>query len=71
MVCTKDIDILNKHAQVIIKIVPEIYHLGRKFLHCLFLILRSPGWLNELGSWITLQLIQAYHQYGVGSRPAL
>jgi hypothetical protein len=22
-------------------------------------------------SWITEQLIQAYHQYGVGSRPAL
>jgi hypothetical protein len=32
---------------------------------------RGPGWLNELGSWITYQLIQAYHQYGVGSRPAL
>jgi len=31
----------------------------------------GPGWLNELGSWITQQLIQAYHQYGVGSRPAL
>ena len=31
----------------------------------------GPGRLNELGSWITLQLIQAYHQYGVGSRPAL
>ena len=29
------------------------------------------GWLNELGSWITQQLTQAYHQYGVGSRPAL
>ena len=29
----------------------------------------GPGWLNELGSWITKQLIQAYH--GVGSRPAL
>ena len=28
-------------------------------------------WLNELGSCITLQLIQAYHQYGVGSSPAL
>jgi len=30
----------------------------------------GPGWLNELGSWITLQ---AYHQlqYGVGSRRAL
>jgi hypothetical protein len=28
-------------------------------------------WLNELGSWITLQLIQAYHQYGVGLRPTL
>ena len=52
MVCTNDIDILNKHAQVIIKIVPEQYHFGRKFLHCLFLILRGPGWLNELGSWI-------------------
>jgi hypothetical protein len=22
-----------------------------------------PRWLNELGSWITQQLIQAYHQY--------
>ena len=30
-----------------------------------------PGWLNDLGSWITKQPIQAYHQYGVGSRPAL
>jgi len=46
MVCTKDINILNKHAQVIINIVPEIYHLGRKFLHCLFLILRRHEWLN-------------------------
>jgi hypothetical protein len=23
----------------------------------------GPGWLNELDSWITKQLIQAYHQY--------
>jgi hypothetical protein len=30
-----------------------------------------PGWLNELGSWITKQVIQAYHQYGMDSRPAL
>jgi hypothetical protein len=29
---------------------------------------RGPGWLNELGSWITQQLVQAYHQYGVGSQ---
>jgi len=31
----------------------------------------GPGWLNELGSWITYQLIEVYYQYGVGSRPAL
>ena len=31
----------------------------------------GSGWLNELGSWITQQLIQNYHQYGVGSRSAL
>jgi hypothetical protein len=31
----------------------------------------GPGWLNELDSWITQQFIQAYHQCGVGSRPAL
>jgi hypothetical protein len=31
----------------------------------------GAGWLNELGSWITYQLIQAYHQYGMGSHPAL
>jgi hypothetical protein len=24
----------------------------------------GPGWFNELGNWITQQLIQAYHQYG-------
>ena len=28
------------------------------------------GWLNELGRWMQ-QLIQAYHQYGIGSRLAL
>ena len=32
---------------------------------------KGLGWLNELGSWITKQLIQAYHKYGVGSHPAL
>ena len=32
---------------------------------------KDPGLLNELGSWITWQFIQAYHQYGVGSHPAL
>ena len=31
----------------------------------------GPGRLNELGGWITQQIIQAYHQYGVGSRPVL
>ena len=31
----------------------------------------EPGWLNELGSRITQQPIQAYHQYRVGSCPAL
>ena len=40
---------------------------GRVYL----IFLLGPGWLNELGSWITEQLIRAYHQYGVGSRPAL
>jgi hypothetical protein len=30
-----------------------------------------PTWLNELGSWITEQLTQTYHQYGVDSRLAL
>jgi hypothetical protein len=42
------------------------------FTHVVFVFLHpGPGWLNELGSWITKQLIQAYHKYGVGSRPAL
>ena len=31
----------------------------------------GPGWLSELGRWISLQLIHAYHKYGVDSRPAL
>jgi hypothetical protein len=34
----------------------------------LFLQCGGPGCLNELGCWITYQLIQAYHQYGVGSK---
>ena len=33
--------------------------------------LRGPRWLNELGRWITSQLIQAFHQYSVGSRLVL
>ena len=32
---------------------------------------QGHGWLNELGRWITYQLVQVCHQYGVGSRPAL
>jgi len=38
---------------------------------CIFFIGEGPGWLNELGSWITEQLIQAYHQYGMGLHPVL
>jgi hypothetical protein len=34
-------------------------------------IIWGRGWLNELGSWITWQLIQAYHQYDVGLHPVL
>ena len=36
-------------------------------------LMMGPGWLNELGSciWITKQLVQVYHQYGVSSRQAL
>ena len=34
-------------------------------------ILAEPGRHNELGSWITYQLIQTCHQYGMDSRPAL
>jgi hypothetical protein len=39
------------------------------FKYTKFKLIEGPGWLNELGSWIIL--IQAYHQYGVGLRPAL
>jgi hypothetical protein len=35
------------------------------------LTINRPRWLNELGSWITQQLIQAYHKYGMGSCPPL
>ena len=41
------------------------------FNNICFTISLKPGWLNELGSWITKQLIQTYHQYNVGSHPAL
>jgi len=36
-----------------------------------FICHAGPGWLNELSSWVTQQLIQAYQQYGVGSHLAL
>ena len=45
-------------------------HCVQQLIRCPLLLL-GPGWLNELGSWITYQLIQAYHQYGVGSHLAL
>ena len=35
------------------------------------LSLWGPGWLKELGSCITLELVQTYHQYSIGSSPAL
>ena len=36
-----------------------------------YLRIEGARCLNELGIWITPQLIQAYYQYGVGWRPAL
>jgi hypothetical protein len=42
-----------------------------KYSHNPFVNAVGPEWLNHLGSWITKRLIQAYHQYGVSSRPAL
>ena len=67
----------------LIKLVIQYNNFYRRRLHLIRLIRyiiriisiliveRVPGWLNELGSWITLQLILAYHQYCVGSRPDL
>jgi hypothetical protein len=46
------------------------FNIFKRFRH-LFNVKTGPGWLNELGSWITWQIIQAYNQYGVGSRPTL
>ena len=36
-----------------------------------FNIYRGPGWLNGLGSWLPYNSYKPYHQYDVGSRPAL
>ena len=33
--------------------------------HLGLMISEGPGWLNDLGSWITQQLIQTYHQYSI------
>ena len=48
----------------------QLYYLIIHVLHFIFYFYIGPGWLNELDHWIK-QLVQAYHQYGVGSRPAL
>jgi hypothetical protein len=51
------------------------YYIFQAFINTLgfkytkFKLIEGTRWLNELGSWIIL--IQAYHQYGVGSCPAL
>ena len=44
----------------------EIMRMGVHIKWC-----EGPEWFNELGSWITSQLIQTYQQYGVGSCPDL
>jgi hypothetical protein len=56
---------------------PDCYQIEKKsnltekmLTHSLTHSLTHPP-THELGSWITSQLIQAYHQYGVGSRPAV
>ena len=59
-----------------LKDVHQLYNWSRNTKFILIIIIfhyssQGPGWLNELGSLITSQLIQAYHQYGVDSRPAL
>ena len=46
-----------------------IYYLS--MLHNQILQRGPPGWLNELGLYKLLGNPTAYHQYGVGSRPAL
>ena len=45
--------------------------LSTELATALSIFITGHGWLNELGSWITYQLIQAYHIYCVGSLPAL
>ena len=40
------------------------------FFFLFVFLIKGLGWLNKLGRWIK-QLIQAYHQYGVVSRPTL
>jgi hypothetical protein len=47
----------------------KLYILYTMYVYCLY-IWRARVTI-ELGSWITYQLVQAYHQYGVGSGPAL
>ena len=64
---------MEDQQSVICTTCKRLVHDKKKMDDCniLHVCLSGPGWLNELGSWITYQLIQAYHQYGMGSRPAL
>ena len=56
---------------VLLELMTTEKHIETISLCCQHQIKKGPGWFNELGSWIIYQLIQAYHQYGVGSHPAL
>jgi hypothetical protein len=58
-------------TEILLKVALNAINLNQpSIVNKIFNIGKGPGWLNELGSWITLKLIQAYHQYGVGSRLA-
>ena len=64
---------LNNAVHVCMMAIPSLHHKHHVvlFIFSIFYLKQDPGWLNELGSWITYKLIQAYNQYGVGSLPAL
>ena len=58
--------IFTNHANIFAYmtiIVRSMYN----FVNCLQFNIRY----EKVGSWIIEQLIQAYHQYGVGSHPSL
>jgi hypothetical protein len=64
----------KQNIHVLLELMTTEKHIETISLCCQHQIKKGPGWLNELGSWIIYQIIQAYHFSNISAiswRPVL